>query len=324
MPRGWSRRSVLLALGVASTAGLTGCGIRFEDGARPAPFAPEPTPVPDERTLQAVLATTAALEQAAGTVAGTWPTRLVAIHRRQREVLTQVLLRAGATVPAAPVTGTATTPAPSSTSTASPGATGSPAPPTRLTARALAAQEAEGVSTPALIALTGVSGPNVALLASLAAQRGAAATLLGLPPSWPEPTGPTGPGAARLLGACRAAAYGFEVVAARIDKPGEALARATLAAVQDLAATLQDLAAGAAGPPPLGYPLPFPVTDPARARALARHLLDGLQGTLAAQWRGAAGHEESLTGLVRWSAQTAVLATRWGAPLTAFPGLLTP
>ena len=324
MPRAWSRRSVLLALGLAGTAGLTGCGVRFEDHTRSLPFQPAPKPVPDERALQDALAAVTSLEQVAGTVAGPWPTRLVALHRRQREVLTQVLLRSGAT------------PRPTATSTTAGTATGTasaittrppstvPPPVARVTAKALATRELEGVATPALITLAGVSAPNVALLASLAAQRGAAGTLLGVAPSWPEPTAPIGRTAARLLDACRAAAYGFEVVAATIDHAGQPLARASLAAVEGQVATLQDLAGAAAGPPPLGYPLPFPVTSPASARRLARHLLDGLQGTLATELRGAAGQEEPLTALVRWSAQTAVLATRWGAPLPAFPGLLTP
>ena len=30
MPRAWSRRSVLVALGVASATTLTGCGVRLE------------------------------------------------------------------------------------------------------------------------------------------------------------------------------------------------------------------------------------------------------------------------------------------------------
>jgi len=53
MPRAWSRRSVLVALGVASATALTGCGVRLEDHARSLPFAPEHKPAPDERTLLA-------------------------------------------------------------------------------------------------------------------------------------------------------------------------------------------------------------------------------------------------------------------------------
>ena len=326
MPRAWSRRNALLALGLATTAGLTGCGVHFEDRTPSLPFEPEPRPVPDERALQDALVAVTGLEQAAAVVAGPLPARLVVIHRQQRAVLTQVLLRSGATprptatmTPTATATGTPTASSSSRTATAP-----APAPAARMTTGALAAAENEGMSTPSLITLAGVSGPHVALLASLAALRGAAGTLLGAAPSWPEPTAPTDRSAARLLEAARAAAYGFEVVMARADPGQQALARTSLAAVQDQAATLRDLAGSVAGPPPLGYRLPFPVTGPASARRLARHLLDGLQGTLATELRGAAGHEEPLTALVRWSAQTAVLATRWGAPLPAFPGLLTP
>jgi hypothetical protein len=66
------------------------------------------------------------------------------------------------------------------------------------------------------------------------------------------------------------------------------------------------------------------VTTPASARRLARGLVAGLLSALAAELRGAAGNEQALTGLVRWSAETAVLGTRWGSPLPAFPGLSAP
>jgi hypothetical protein len=66
------------------------------------------------------------------------------------------------------------------------------------------------------------------------------------------------------------------------------------------------------------------VTTPAGARRLAAHLVAGLLSTLAAETRGAAGNEQALTGLVRWTAETAVLGTRWGSPLAAFPGLSAP
>ena len=311
MPGGWSRRSALLALGVASTTALTGCGVRFEDHARSLPFVPDRRPAPDEGALRQVLAEVTALAATAVGVTGggAWPARLAALHRQQAQVLGRALQAESAAPPATPTTAPAASPSASSR---------------RITRADLAVQELAGVQTPALITLGGVSAPHVPLLASLAAQRGAAASLLGAPQQWPEPTAPTGATAARLLGACRAAVYGFEVVLAQADKPGAALARPSLQLVQHRAATLETLAGAAAGPPPLGYPLPFPVTGPGSARRLARHLVDGLQGTLAAELRGAAGSEEQLTSLVHWLAETAVLATRWGAPLAAFPGLTTP
>ncbi|MGZ4698783.1 MAG: DUF4439 domain-containing protein [Oryzihumus sp.] len=318
MPRAWSRRSVLVALGVASATALTGCGVRLEDRAGSLPFVPERKPAPDERTLLAALAETRSLERAAaaaGAAAGPWPARLAPAHHQQAAVLEQVLRQAGAPVPAVfPAAG-------------GPSGTGSPTTSTTAPGQAragLAARELVAVQTPALITLAGVSAAHVTLLAALAAHHGAAATLLGGSAQWPEPSAPTGSPAARLLAATRSAAYGFEVVQAQGDHATAALAAVTLAQLRHRETGLVALAGDSATPPALGYPLPFPVMTPASARRLARELVAGLQSALAAELRGAAGNEQALTGLVRWSAETAMLGTRWGSPLPAFPGLGTP
>ncbi|MGN6635195.1 MAG: DUF4439 domain-containing protein [Oryzihumus sp.] len=316
MPRAWSRRSVLVALGVASAAALTGCGVRLEDHARSLPLAPEHKPAPDERTLLAALADTRSLEQsatAAGAAAGPWPARLAPAHHQQAAVLEQVLRQAGVPVPAvAPSTG-------------GPSATATPATTAPGGARAgLAAQELVAVQTPALITLAAVGPEHVTLLAALAAHHGAAATLLGGSAQWPEPSAPTGSPAARLLAATRSAAYGFEVVQAQGDHATAALAAVTRAQLRHRETQLVTLAGDAATPPALGYPLPFPVTTPASARRLARLLMTGLLSALAGELRGTAGNEQALTALVCWLAETAVLGTRWGSPLPAFPGLSAP
>ncbi|HET7660986.1 MAG TPA: DUF4439 domain-containing protein [Oryzihumus sp.] len=318
MPRAWSRRSVLVALGVACASALTGCGVRLEDHARSLPFGPEREPAPDERTLLAALADTRSLEQAAtaaGAAAGPWPARLAPAHHQQAAVLEQVLRQAGVPVPAAiPTVSSSPGTSTPATATTAPGQ-----------GRAgLAAQELVAVQTPALITLAGVGAQHVTLLAALAAHHGAAATLLGGSAQWPEPSAPTGTPAARLLAANRSAAYGFEVVQAQGDHATAALAAMTLTQLRHRETELVTLAGDAATPPALGYPLPFPVTTPTSARRLARRLVAGLLSALAAELRAAAGNEQALTGLVRWSAETAVLGTRWGSPLPVFPGLSAP
>ncbi|HEX8973560.1 hypothetical protein, partial [Oryzihumus sp.] len=112
MPRAWSRRTVLIALGVTSATALTGCGVRLEDHTGSLPFVPERTPAPDERTLLAALAGTRSLEQAATsarTTAGPWPALLAPAHHQQAAVLEQVLRQAGVPVPAPSPTAGATT-----------------------------------------------------------------------------------------------------------------------------------------------------------------------------------------------------------------------
>ena len=318
MPRAWSRRSVLVAWGAASATVLAGCAVRLEDHARSLPFGPERRPAPDERTLLAALADTRSLEQAAtaaGAAAGPWPARLAPAHHQQAAVLEQVLRQAGVPVPAAiPTVSSSPGTSTPATATTTPGQ-----------GRAgLAAQELVAVQTPALITLAGVGAQHVTLLAALAAHHGAAATLLGGSAQWPEPSAPTGTPAARLLAANRSAAYGFEVVQAQGDHATAALAAMTLTQLRHRETELVTLAGDAATPPALGYPLPFPVTTPTSARRLARRLVAGLLSALAAELRGAAGNEQALTGLVRWSAETAVLGTRWGSPLPVFPGLSAP
>ncbi|GAA1228680.1 hypothetical protein GCM10009657_00040 [Oryzihumus leptocrescens] len=226
-----------------------------------------------------------------------------------------MLRQAGVPVPAAAPT------------TGGPSGTGSPTTSTTAAGQAragLAAQELVAVQTPALITLAGVGAEHVALLAALAAHHGAAATLLGGSAQWPEPSAPTGSPAARLLAATRSAAYGFEVAQAQGDHATAALAAVTLARLRHRETELVTLAGDAATPPALGYQLPFPVTTPTSARRLARGLVAGLLSAKAAELRGAAGNEQALTGLVRWLAETAVLGTRWGSPLPAFPGLSAP
>jgi hypothetical protein len=167
-----------------------------------------------------------------------------------------------------------------------------------------------------------VSTSVIPLVGSVLAQRAAAASLLGAPTTWPEPTWSAPSLAASYLESTRAAVYAFEVVAAQSPTGAQhTLALATLAALESRGQDQESLAGASAGPPALGYPLPFPVTTPAAARKLAVQVLTDLRASVARDLGSTAGDIGPLGALVQWLADTEVLASRWGVPLAAFPGL---
>ena len=99
------------------------------------------------------------------------------------------------------------------------------------------------------------------------------------------------------------------------------LAQATLTALRARAAQQETWAGESAGPPDLAHPLPFPVTTPAAARLLAVAVLTDLRAAVAREL-GTAGEDTGALGmLVRWLADSEVLASRWGVSLAPFPGL---
>lgn len=312
--RRWSRRQALGALALASTGLLTGCRVRLENDAPRIPLLPVRTPMADEPVLLAALPVAMALAASCAELAGVTlrgavrgiPARLAAVHLRQAAVLRQVLDEGGVPIPAM-------TPSTTTTPGAPGGNVGGVA--------ALAVAEREAVSPSALAALAGVSVTHLALLLALTAQRAAAATLLGAPPRWDPPTGPTSQAVVPQLAATRAAVYAFQVVAAQSDKPTRPLALRTLGALQARAAVQEVRAGSAAGPPPLGYRLPFPVDDPRAARRLAGVVLGRLMLESAGAALPLAGDQAALTSTVRWLAETQLLAIQWGGRLAAFPGL---
>ena len=127
-----------------------------------------------------------------------------------------------------------------------------------------------------------------------------------------------------MLAATRASVYGFEIVAAQIGPTGRALAMSTLASLETRASELQTVVGSSGAPRPLGYELPFPVTGTASARRLALHLLAALLTSQAAALGPATGDPRALATLVQWLGATEAAASRWGAPLAAFPGLTNP
>jgi len=311
MPASWSRRSLLVALSAGSLTALSGCQVQLEEGAPQIPLVPVRAPMNDEKVLLAVLGRTGSLSSLAKAVGGS-PTsmtgRLSAVHAKQAEVIASLLRDGG--VPESLIGGSPTNP----TATAAPASTKGPPP---GPVDALAAAEGSSMND---ISAAGLSNAHVALIGSLLAQRAAAVTLLGGAAAPVVPSGLKGAEAVPLLAATRAAVYGFEVVAAQVDDAGRALAMSTLESLKTRASMLQTVV-GSGTPRPLGYELPFPVTDTRSAQRLARHLLAALLTSHAAALGPATGNADALATLVQWLGATEAVASRWGAPLAAFPGL---
>jgi hypothetical protein len=354
MPCAASRRTVLRALGAAAAAAaLSGCGIRLEDDAPRVPLVPTREPVPGEGFLVELWLESEELGRRASAGAGaSLSPRLAALHTEQARVLRELLLRLGvpqesldgarAEATSAPLPGDPTTSStPAATPSGTVGTTGPATPPPSPTARPepLGPAEAAALVPGALAAAAGSADEAVPLAAALLAQRAAAATLLGEQVTWPQASWSDAALAAAALDSTRAAVYGFEVVSAQSAGAQRALATAALATLQARAAVQERLAGDAAAPPPLGYPLPFPVATPAAARRLAGQLLTGLRADTAAGLLPAARSREGrageagggppetppgagpLSSVVQWLADTEVLASRWGLPLQPFPGL---
>ncbi len=319
VPGGTSRRALLrtgLGLTALAAASLGGCGIRLEDDAPSIPLLQRRS-IPDEATLIATFQSLRSLSQMAGRIpaATALVVELSGLHRTQAEVVRGILTRGG--VPGHVIEAGAT-----STGTATPGVAVS-APPA-ATMALLAAAEAEATSPSTLTRLSAVSVANRVVLTSIAAQRAFAAGPLGATVTWPaaDPVPPAG--AADLLQASRAVGYAFEVIAAQLDADGRSAALTTLRTVRARVADLVTMAGTAAGPDPLGYALPFPVTTPDLARKLATHVLTQLVARGLDPVAGLPAGSSALTTVVRLQAQAQQLASGWGAAMAAFPGMAYP
>jgi hypothetical protein len=308
-------RRTLVAGVLAGVLPAAGCGIRLEDDAPRVPLVPARAPVPAEAELVTLTRDTAALAELAATVAGALAADLATLHRRQHTVLRSTLL--ADQVPAALLDAT---PTPSGTGSASPTASASPTTSPSGEGRATLARD-EGASAAAAATFAGVAADLRATIASLHAQRYAAASLLaGRPPTVPvDPI--SGGRVEAMAGSTSAAIYFLEVVAARSTGGQRARAEATLLALHDLRA---DQTAGGATPDDsLGHPLPFAVDDRTAAARLARTTLTTLRASYGEQLApivasdGGAG----LAALTRWLGTVEVEAHRWGVALAPFPGL---
>ncbi len=343
MPPCPSRRGVLTwGFGAVAAMSLAACGIRLEDDAPRIPLIPTRQPIPGESFLLALWRHSDDLAERATSLGGPAngvPARVAALHRRQVTVLESELLRLGvprkvldaaAAGPSATGTATGTATGPTGTGTAtggsatpSEGSTGAAtSAPSVNGPKGLAADEASDLGPTAVASLATVPSSAIPLVGSVLAQRAAAATLLGAPATWPEPSWSAPSLAATYLDSTRAAVYAFEVVAAQSPTGAQhTLALATLAALESRAQDQESLAGASAGPPDLGYPLPFPVTTAGSARKLAAQVLTELRASVARDMGSTGGDVGPLGALVQWLADTEVLASQWGVKLSAFPGL---
>ncbi len=306
-------RRTLLAGVLAGVLPAAGCGIRLEDDAPRVPLVPARTPVPAEAELVALTRDTAALAELATTVAGALAADLAALHRRQHTVLRSTLVSDG--VPAADLDAA---PTPSGTGSAS--ASASAAAPAAGDGRTALAKD-EGASAATAATFAGVATDLRATIASLHAQRYAAATLLaGRPPTVPlDPI--TGSHVEALAASTSAAIYFLEVVAARSTGGQRARADATLLALHDLRA--DQTGGGAVPDDSLGHPLPFAVDDRTAAARLARTTLTTLRASYGPELAPIVGSDggAGLAALTRWLGTVEVEAHRWGVALEPFPGL---
>jgi len=305
---------------VAAVLPAAGCGIRLEDDAPRIPLVPTRTPVPAEAELVALTRDTASLARLAASVDGSLAADLATLHGRQYTVLRTTLMARGV-----PADDLEALPAGSPTSSASAAAslppTPAPSPAVTPVAGRAALATAEGASAAGAAGFAEVEDDLAPTIASLHAQRYAAASLLrGRPPAVPlDALG--GDRVAELATSTGAAVYFLEVVAARSTGAVRARSDTTLAALRDLRA--DQLAGGAQADPSLGHPLPFPVDGPAAAARLARESLRTLRagygehlGPIVASDGGA-----GLAALTRWLGSVEVEAHRWGVELEPFPGL---
>jgi hypothetical protein len=313
MPVSWSRRSLLVALAAGSVTALSGCRVHLEEAAPQVPLVPARVPMKDEKALLAVLGRTGSLRSLAEAVGGASTSmagRLRAVHATQLEVIASLLRDGGVPESLMGVWPTAHSKGPAASAV-----------PTRPSVNPAAAVSAAERSSMSDISLAELSNAHIALIGSLMAQRVAAVTLLGGTAPPVVPSGLKGSEAVRLLAAARASVYGFEVVAAQIGDRGKALAMSTLASLETRASELETVVGPTGTPRPLGYELPFPVTNTRSARRLALHLLAALLASQAAALGPATGDPTALATIVQWLGATEAIASRWGAPLTAFPGL---
>ncbi|MDF8263291.1 hypothetical protein [Luteipulveratus flavus] len=281
------------------TITLAGCGVRLERDAPGIPGLRTAAPPPDSAALLATLGDVRRLERVAAASAG-WGPRLAAVHRAQEDRISDVVAGLGVRPSSSP-----------SSTRADGGAVGD-----------LAGAEMTFATGAAPADLARTTAAHLPMLAAVAATRGAAATLAGHSPTWPNVTMPPAAVCVALLAAVRPAVYGVEVVAAGVRANAERKAmRSLLKGLYADRSRLEAAAGTAAPPPPLSYPLPPTASTPQARRQVVAGLLAPVVTATAAQVIQVRGEAAPLTGLLDlWSGAVA-RAWSWGVPPTPFPGL---
>lgn len=324
-----TRRAVLRVVGAVGAglgaAALSGCGVRRERTAPPIPFlAPRSV---DSRAAAAYAelgrVRTARAAAEAGTSGGSYAAVaavLARLHAQQEGTLTSRLRELGedpddtARLDAALAQAT---PSAAPTGAGAGAAAGSAAP-------GLAGAEAQGLSAAELAALDRLPRSEAPLLMSLRVQRAVALPLVGgLAPAWATPAIGSETEAARLVGVFRAAEYALGVATARTLGAIRSRLVSPLGWASAVRLVLEPQAGGQSVGVPLGYALPFPVTDDASALRLAQSTLAGVaEGSLSGTSQ-LAGNAPGLLAVLTLAALAETQAHALGAELRAFPGLRT-
>jgi hypothetical protein len=321
MPSLPTRRSVVRAGGLgAMVLGLSACGIRLESDAPRIPLVPTRTPRPGEEGLRALLdngaRVVAACQAWTGPDAAPAAT-LAGLVRTQDTTLAALLDAAGAPTPTPSPTGTGT-----ATST-TPAGGGSATDAARAAAGAVAAlEDLEPIGPELRPTVASILASRVAWAATLGqpdALASAAATPTRRPTGTPTSSAPAA--ATPWLQATWAARYAFQVVTARSAGAQRLHGRRTLELL-DRTETAQLAALGTTAPPePIGFDLPFAVTDAASARRLAVHAGEGLRTAYGAQLGAPVGADPLLTA-ARWLSVAERIVLEWGGKAEPFPGLV--
>lgn len=312
-----ARRDVLKAAawGALAPAGLlTGCDVRLQDDAPALPLLQRRS-VPDEAVLVAAVRRTTALGQLAGRVPQppAAVTALAGLHQTEAAVLRGRLTAQGVplhVIDADPEPG-ATTP------------TGAVSAPPPASAADLGAAEVAATAS-LLTALTPVTVANRPVLLSVASACAIAAEQLGATATWPPADPLPATVAVPLLDATRSAAYAFQVVAGQASGDLRTRALATHTQLESRAAELLALAGSSAPPAPLGYVLPFPVTDADTGTRLAAQVLTTLVAGGLEPLAALPVGSTAVVPLARLLVAAAGLARGWGVATGPFPGLLYP
>ena len=324
------RRLFLVGGAAAALALLADGGLRV-DLPQPAPPPPTRRKAPDEDLLLDVVGDLQVLVDGetavlAGSGASATVRRLRTVQREQLRVLRGRLTNAG--VPTAVIadaiataragspasgskpTSATGTPTPASTTTAT--ATRSTSPRIRTKAQLAAALDSLEAADWERVARA--TPPTRELVAAAYGVRLAGAVLLGRDVDFGAPS----PARSAIVARTQPLVYAFEVAAAQSRGDTQSRAADTLAELGRLGVSLSS----PTGSEPSGWALPFPVTTPAEARRLATDVMQTAVHA-ATDAAGPSPTGASLEDVGRWSGHVQALATRWGVPLTAFPGAST-
>lgn len=311
-----TRRAVLTALAAVAGASLSGCGLRRERSGPALPFVPVREVDPRAAAVYAEWRRVGVAADAARRVAETPGSSLAAVaatladlHLRQRDALAARLTDLGEdTAERDRLDATL------GDASAELDALGS--------SPALPVAEAQGLSADQLGALDRIPDDEAPLLLSLRVQRAVALPLVGAtPPAWTTPTVASQGEAARLVGVFRSAEYGLGVATARATTQARPRLAVPLAWLTAARLVLQQQTGDLGSGPPLGYALPFPVTDDASAVRLAQVVLTNVTDDTMAGIATAYGNPAARFGALSLAAVAEGHARDLGASLRPFPGL---